>query len=388
VLLGVFLALGSDASPLILAGWIAAAVCGQMLEVPTGPRDRVFLGIGVVAAAAVALRDPWTIGAIAALSAAIAGLVATGRDERRRFVTSFHLAEIAGMWAFALASYPVYRIARVSPIGGDGAALLAVAAGGIAWFAFRTLVRTLTGARSSLLGFRYVWITSLRSWPSVVAVFTFGALFGLLAPVFTVWAFPAAAFQYGFAHLALRRYYDAERTYRQTIEALSRITEITGLSAPGHGAATARLAGGIARMRGLHPRTVDVIERSALLHEVGLMTLADPAVAASAHSEAELAAWGAAIIATATELEPVAEVVRRHALPYRRRGQESDSTVPLESRIVRTAGAYDRAVRAQGATPNEALEFLHLNTAYDFDPDVLRTLRRYLIASDVITPAD
>ena len=35
--LGVFLAFGSDASPLVLAAWIAATVVGQMLEVPAGP---------------------------------------------------------------------------------------------------------------------------------------------------------------------------------------------------------------------------------------------------------------------------------------------------------------------------------------------------------------
>jgi HD-GYP domain-containing protein (c-di-GMP phosphodiesterase class II) len=177
----------------------------------------------------------------------------------------------------------------------------------------------------------------------------------------------------------LRRYHESEIAYRQTIRAFSGIIEVAGFSASGHAAGTADIATGMSRLAGLAPGRVDRLEQAALLHDVGLITLSDPGVASAGHTDEDIAVWGAAIIAEADELGDVADIVRSHARQYRQRGEETDRTVSTEARFLKAASAYDRTIRSQGASPSEALEFLHLNTSYDFDPAALRVLRRFLV---------
>ena len=51
--------------------------------------------------------------------------------------------------------------------------------------------------------------------------------------------------------------------------------------------------------------------------------------------------------------------------------------VPRASQIVRIAAKYDSSL-SDGLAPEEALEALHRGAAYDYDPDIVMSLRRVL----------
>ena len=77
-------------------------------------------------------------------------------------------------------------------------------------------------------------------------------------------------------------------------------------------------------------------------------------------------------------LDRVAEIVARQAEPYRRPGEATDPTLPLESRIIRATNAFDDMVGGSlDSGPRfSALERLRLAMAYDYDPRVVETLSR------------
>ncbi len=50
------------------------------------------------------------------------------------------------------------------------------------------------------------------------------------------------------------------------------------------------------------------------------------------------------------------------------------------------AAAYDWKVHEVGMSPLEALEALHAGAAYDYDPEVVASLRRLLEGRGVLTP--
>jgi HD-GYP domain-containing protein (c-di-GMP phosphodiesterase class II) len=187
-----------------------------------------------------------------------------------------------------------------------------------------------------------------------------------------------AAMPYTFSHLAFVRYNDTRLTYRQMIRALGQIPEVAGLAPTGHASRTAELSVAIARELGVHPDAVVELEYAALMHDVGRITLNEPAILRAGYTDEDIARWGAQIIAEAPHLARVAELVRAQYLPYRLAGQERDGTVPLSSKIIKAASAYDDALHELALAPIDALERVHRGSAYDFDPEVAASLRRVL----------
>ena len=53
-----------------------------------------------------------------------------------------------------------------------------------------------------------------------------------------------------------------------------------------------------------------------------------------------------------------------------------DADVPLVSRIIKVASAYDEACHEMQLDPLDAMERLHRGSAYDYDPDIVASLRR------------
>ncbi|MFP3916082.1 MAG: HD domain-containing phosphohydrolase, partial [Actinomycetota bacterium] len=95
-------------------------------------------------------------------------------------------------------------------------------------------------------------------------------------------------------------------------------------------------------------------------------------------TEDDLARWGAEIIAGAPSLDRVSGYVRRQYEPFRKPGEESDPSVPHVARIVKIAAAFDRHRMGRGLSQLEALEELHQGAAYEYDPEVVASLRRVL----------
>ena len=72
--------------------------------------------------------------------------------------------------------------------------------------------------------------------------------------------------------------------------------------------------------------------------------------------------------------------IRDRADPYRPHRGQLDSTLPLESRIIKAVNAYDDLVGAslESDLKLRAIERLQLGIDRDYDPDVVDTLARII----------
>ena len=205
-----------------------------------------------------------------------------------------------------------------------------------------------------------------------------GALFGFAWPEVGWWALPIAVMPYLFSHLAFVRYHDTKRTYGQTIRALAQIPEVGGLAPKGHASRTAELSLAVARELGMHPDQVTELEYAALVHDIGRITLNEPAILRAGYTDEDIARWGAQIVAESPYMHQVADYVRQQHRPYRQAGQVKDYSIPLPSRVIKVASAYDKGRHEMGLPAVDALEMIHRGSAYDYDPDVAASLRRVL----------
>ena len=85
--------------------------------------------------------------------------------------------------------------------------------------------------------------------------------------------------------------------------------------------------------------------------------------------------------------ERVAEQVRHQYEAYRKPGEQDDPDISTVSRIIKVSAAYDWRVHKSGMSPLSALEELHAGAAYEFDPEVVASLRRILEARGVLRPS-
>src|SRR5690606_26265837 len=191
---------------------------------------------------------------------------------------------------------------------------------------------------------------------------------------------------YSLAHSAFKRFQETKVTYKQTIRALARIPEVSGLGVDGHADRTTALAASIAKEMGVGPATVEQVEFAALMHDIGRVSLNEPQVIRMGYTDDDIARWSAEIIAESPYLERVAEDVRYQYEPYRRPGVQDDPDVSIVSRIIKVAAAYDWRVHESGSSPLQALESIHSGVAYDYDPDVVASLRRLLESRGKLNP--
>ncbi len=218
------------------------------------------------------------------------------------------------------------------------------------------------------------------------AIAATGVLIPLAAHRMQLWALPALSLPLLVTQFAYRRYAGIRDTYGQTIRALSRITEVGGYVVAGHAERVTALSAAIGHALGMTEAELVDLEYAALLHDVGQLSLDDPAPPGStltvdpAH-RTRVAGLGADIIRSTGFLDRVAVLVERQADPYRRSRRASDDAVPLGSRIIKAASAYDDLLTEAGGHERgsaDALERLRLGMAYEYDPRVVAALAAVL----------
>jgi hypothetical protein len=196
-----------------------------------------------------------------------------------------------------------------------------------------------------------------------------------------LWAPPLVVVPLLLTQFAFRKYASAQRTYRSTVRSMSRTTEVAGFSAPGQNLRTARLAVALGNDLGLSPKRMEALEYAALLSGVGQLALADPSPGGASllrtrDERRKAAEIGADVIERSGVLDHVAEIVRHSSDSYRD-GRANNPDVPLESGIINVATAYEQLAgegdRDSAAT---AMESISLGIADEFDPVVVRSLRR------------
>lgn len=185
-------------------------------------------------------------------------------------------------------------------------------------------------------------------------------------------------------HLAVGQQSQLRVAQRQTIRALSRLTEQGGFTPHGHADRVARLAVAMGRDFGLSERDLLDLEYAALLHDLGQVSLRRPipdgATSCTASlDQARVAADGAAILTRTSDLSRIAPMVAEQAVPYHRALDLGHVT--LQSRILKVANAFDDLVGPQTdrAATTAALRRLRLGAGHEYDPVLLQTLCRVLV---------
>ena len=367
-----------------VALWAATIAASHALSVPTPSGKRINLAIGPAVAAVVLL--PNVLAVLTAFSVGLFGgwIVLRWRSKTDRDADSDYVAESVSMIAFGLVASGVLVALAGSALPLAWQQLIAITSGAVVWFVVRALVSAWIGTEREDLASRYLWLLALEDWTVALSIFTGGALFGMTWTEMGLWAFPVAILPYAFSHLAFVRYHSTRITYGQMIRALAQIPEVADLAPRGHSSRTADLAVAMAREIGLHPNEVTELEYSALMHDVGRITLTEPAILKAGYTDEDIARWGAQIIAEAPYLQEVSQYVRVQHNPYRRPGEAKDPDVPMISKIIKVASAYDQSVHEMHLSPLEALERIHRGSAYDFDPEVSGSLRRVLVQRGVV----
>lgn len=191
--------------------------------------------------------------------------------------------------------------------------------------------------------------------------------------------------------VALRRYTGIRATYLQTVRALARVTEIGGYVETGHSARVSKLAVSIGRELGMPEPALLELEYAALMHDIGQLSLREPipggaTVLVVREEQRRIAEYGAEVIQEARVLDTVADIVRRQSDPCRpaERGEEP----PLSSRIIRAANAFDDLVGSsvEPSRAAAAVQRLRLDTASEYDPQVVEALSRLVSRRSVLGP--
>ncbi|WP_374970156.1 HD-GYP domain-containing protein [Terrabacter sp. BE26] len=246
---------------------------------------------------------------------------------------------------------------------------------------FTSLLRALSAGAS----IRRTFAEELRSsFTLSTAVAVTGVLIALATPPLGIAALPLFLIPLVLTLFAFRRYVSIRATYLQSIRTLSRLTDAAGYTPSGHSERVAALAVRVGRELGLSERELLDLEYAALLHDIGQVALVEPipggaTVLAAPADQRRIEADTVAIVRETGVLEEVARILEHQTTPYRQ-VRELGEEIPLTSRIVKVANAYEdltagaRSLRAREA----AVERIYLGLGYEYDPRVVDALLKSL----------
>lgn len=371
--------------PLPLLVGSALMTGSLMLNVPAMSGNRVYLGIAAAAAVPFAIGDAGAAAAVYTTSLATAWLLyLVFRLMDTTWLNSEYLAEAIAILGFGGTYHLVSMLLGVQDFHFAGAssvghiAIICGIMGGLVYHGLRASVRSLIGLERADFSPRFLWLAGLEDWSAITVLLLSGTMVGIAYPALGWKAILVAAAPYAFTHQALQRYHSTKITYGQTIQALAQIPEVAGLTPSGHAVRTGQLAADIGRELGMHPNEVNDLEYAGYMHDIGRITLNEPAILRAGYTDVDIARWGSQIISEAPQLGEVSRIVGDQYLAYRSPGQEIDPRVSIASKIIKVVSAYDQYVRESRMTPIVALEQLHKGSAYEFDPKVTSSLRRVL----------
>lgn len=377
-------------SPAYMLVAMGGLILASMVGVATSDLgNRLTTGLAVAAAIPVIFSGGYgvdTAGALACYGFGMAGVWALRRftGERHEELLPTMLRRLSGYIAYVLV-YSAMRIGVLTELSGGWEDLIPFFGAVAAWLGVEVLLRAMLVLGPRELSRAYLARALIQDLNVFVGLALTGALFGELFLALGWWALPIALLPYSFAHAAFKRFQETKVTYKQTIRALARIPEVSGLGVNGHADRTTALATSIAKELGLGPQQVEAIEFAGLMHDIGRVSLNEPQILKMGYTDDDIARWSAEIIAESPYLDKVATDVRRQYEPYRKPGQQDDPDVSAISRIIKVAAAYDWRVHLDDDTPLSALETLHAGAAYEYDPEVVASLRRLLQTRGILS---
>jgi hypothetical protein len=213
------------------------------------------------------------------------------------------------------------------------------------------------------------------------ALVTSGALIALADVAIGIAALPLFLFPLLLTSFAVQRNASIRTTYRQTIGALSSLTDHAGYTVTDHARRVADVSLAIGRDMGMGQRELIDLEYAALLHDLGQVALREPipagaTVMAAPADQQRIAHDGAEIVRTTGVLDNVAKILEAQTTPYRQ-VRELGQDLPMSSRIIKVANAHDDLCEP-GGDNHRAMERIHLGLGYEYDPRVVDSLTRIL----------
>ncbi|HEU0129534.1 MAG TPA: HD domain-containing phosphohydrolase [Mycobacteriales bacterium] len=399
--LGLALALRDGVPQLRVAVSFAVLVlAGELLRVNL-PGDRDSSPIGGAAALAysllVVLQNgvPAAHGVAAVVAVVFVASIASAlihealqRDARTTDLARRILATAAAAAAFrlVLAGSP---LARVVVGRQKDQPLLAMAVAALAAIAVDLMLSAVVDATRKRAPFAPILRNETTAQaPLALATAATGILMALSVRVMGLWALLVFCVPLLVTQFSFRRFASIATTYRQTIRALSRVTEVGGYVEPGHARRVMSLSVAVGREFGMNDAELLDLEYAALMHDIGQLSLADPIPRGSTLTVApserrRIAELGAEVIRTTGTLDRVAHIVEAQASPYRKMRENADVDVPLAARVVKACSAYDDLVSASRESRGtraswDALERLRMGMAFEYDPRVVEALTRVL----------
>src|SRR4051794_12407097 len=375
--------------PGIAVAFAALIVVGEIVRVRL-PGDRELAPVGVAAALAYALvidigqtparHTAWQVIAVTAFAATIGALphLASGRSAR--------LDDLARRVLLAGVAAGLFRPFAGHLRGNSTTLILAMLGAALVASAFdaalASVVRVGVRARRLATALR----DELRAAAGIaIAIGATGVLIALAARPLGLWALPVFTVPLLVTQFSIRRYAAIRATSLQTIRALSRVTEVGGYVEPGHSRRVSAVAVALGRELGLNESDLLDLEYASLMHDIGQLSFTDPipggaTLVVAPPERRRIAELGADIIRTTGTLARVANIVERQSDPYRSPGAGPDDDLPMASRVIKVANAYDDLVgdRIDRATTDAALERLRLGTISEYDPRVVEALDRVL----------
>jgi hypothetical protein len=387
--IGLYCATVATSSVVDLAVAVVALVIGSMVGVATSNSGNKFTtGLAVAAAIPFVLSGSEGVdlaGSIATygIGLAIVWVLGFARGEPHAEMLPTLVRRLAGYVTYA-AVYSSMRIGVFADLSGGWQDLLPFGIALAAWVAVEVVLRAVFVLGPSELSRTYLARSLIYDLNVFLGLTLTGALFGELFPALGWWALPIALLPYSFAHSAFNRFQKTKATYKQTIRALARIPEVSGLGVDGHADRTTDLASAVAKEMGMGPAQVEDVEYAGLMHDIGRVSLNEPQIIRKGYTDNDIANWSAEIIAESPYLDGIADHVRHQYEAYRKPGELSDPDVSIVSRIIKVAAAYDWQVHQQGLSPLQSLENLHAGAAYEYDPEVVASVRRILETRGVL----
>ena len=389
LIVGVYAATRAEVSYLAMMVAAAGLVLGSLVGAATSNSGNRFnTGIAVATAIPFVFSGPTGVdlgATVASYGFGLAGIWALRQAQGEPHIELLPtlVRRFAGFVAYGIV-YSSMRVGVFADLTGGWEDLLPFLVAIGAWLAVEVVLRAILVLGPREFSRNYLARALLHDFNVFLGLTLTGALFGELYPSIGWWALAVAGLPYAFAHSAFRRFQDTKVTYKQTIRALARIPEVSGLGVDGHADRTTELASSIAKQMGLGPTLVEQVEYAGLMHDIGRVSLNEPQVLKMGYTDDDIARWSAEIIAESPYLEEVAKHVRKQYEPFRKPGEQDDPDVPIVSRIIKVAAAYDWKVYEGGLSPLEALESLHAGAAYDYDPEVVAALRHILETRGVL----
>jgi HD superfamily phosphodiesterase len=384
----------------VAVSFAVLVLVGELLRV-TLPGDRDSSPIGGAAALAYSLLAvldndvPATHGVAAVISVVFVASVASAlihealqRDPRttdlaRRILVT---AAVAATFRLVLVGSPLEDVA----VGRNAdQPLLAMALAGLVGISVDLALSAVVDATRKRAPFVPILRNELTAQaPLALAIGATGVLMALSVPLMGLWALLVFCVPLLVTQFSFRRFASISTTYRQTIRALSRVTEVGGYVESGHARRVMTLSVAVGREFGMNDADLLDLEYAALMHDIGQLSLSDSIPRGSTLTVApserrRIAELGAEVIRSTGTLDRVAHIVETQASPYRKMRENADLDVPLAARIVKACSAYDDLVSASREARGtraawDALERLRMGMAFEYDPRVVEHLNRVL----------